>query len=107
MAHRSAITEVIIEKSKKPEKKLQAVIDGKKTVPFGQAGASNYTLHKNPARKKLYIQRHSGMHEDWNKSGIKTAGFYSRWVLWNKPTLKASVDDLNKKYKDVHFKLKV
>jgi len=47
------------------------------------------------------------MHEDWNKSGIKTPGFYSRWILWEKSTLKASVDALNKTYKDVHFKLKV
>jgi len=57
MAQRSAVTEVIIEKAKRPDKKLQAVIDGKKTVPFGQAGASAYTLHKNPARKNsLYSE---------------------------------------------------
>ena len=26
------------------------------------------------------------MGEDWTKSGIKTAGFYSRWVLWSDRT---------------------
>jgi hypothetical protein len=44
--------------------------------------------------------------EDWTKSGVKTAGFYSRNILWNKPTLQASVNDLNSKYKDIKFILK-
>jgi len=26
------------------------------------------------------------MGEDWTKTGIKTAGFYSRWVLWSDRT---------------------
>ena len=46
------------------------------------------------------------MGETWTKDGIKTPGFYARWVLWNKQTLKGSVDDLNKKLKDITFKLK-
>jgi len=98
--------EVIIKKSKKPEKKFDAVIDGKKTVSFGAAGMSDYTLHKDPERKERYINRHKGMGETWTKAGVKTPGFYARWVLWNKPTLKGSVDDLNKKFKDVNFVLK-
>jgi hypothetical protein len=47
------------------------------------------------------------MNENLNKSGVKTAGFYAKHILWNKPTLKASVDDLNNKYKDIKFILKV
>jgi DNA-directed RNA polymerase subunit M/transcription elongation factor TFIIS len=39
-------------------KKLEAVIDGKKTVPFGQKNASDFTLHKDPERKARYINRH-------------------------------------------------
>ncbi len=30
-------------------------------------------------------------------TGIKTAGFWSRWVLWNLPTLQASISDVNKR----------
>ena len=45
--------------------------------------------------------------EEWTKVGIKTPGFYAKHVLWNKPSLKASVDDLNKKFKIVHFILKL
>ena len=96
--------EVIIKKSNKPEKKFDAVINGKKTVSFGSKGMSDYTLHKDPERKNRYVQRHRA-NEDWNKSGIDTAGFYAKHVLWNKPTLQASVNDLNKKYKNVTFKL--
>ena len=96
--------EIIIKKSKRSDKKLDAVIDSKKTVSFGAAGMSDYTLHKDPERKQRYIDRHK-KNEDWTKGGIKTPGFYAKHVLWNKPTLKASVDDLNKKFKDVTFKL--
>jgi hypothetical protein len=86
-------------------KKLEAVIDGKKTVPFGQKNASDFTLHKDPERKARYINRHE-KREDWTKSGINTAGFYSKHVLWNKDTIQKSVNDLNKKYKSVNFILK-
>ena len=96
--------EVIIKRSAKHDKKFDAVINGKKTVSFGQKNASDYTLHKDDDRKSRYIQRHRD-NEDWKKSGIDTAGFYSRWVLWNKKTLQSSVNDLNDKYKNVTFKL--
>ena len=94
-----------ISKSNKSEKKLKAVIDGKKTIHFGSAGASDYTKHKDPERKERYIDRHK-KREDWGKGGVDTAGFYSRWVTWHKPTIEASVKDLNQRYKDINFKLK-
>ena len=97
--------QVVIQKSHLPHKKLEAVIDGKKTVPFGQKKASDFTLHKDPERKARYINRHE-KREDWTKSGINTAGFYSKHVLWNKDTIQKSVNDLNKKYKSVNFILK-
>ena len=62
---------VAIRKSHRPEKKLEAVVDGTKTVPFGQAGASDFTIHKDPARKQRYVNRHK-KNEDWTKSGIAT-----------------------------------
>jgi hypothetical protein len=42
--------------------------------------------------------------EDWTKGGIKTAGFYAKNVLWNKPSIRESINDLNKKYKGIKFK---
>ena len=95
--------EVIIKRSSKKDKKYDAVIDGKKTVSFGSAGASDFTQHKNEARKQGYIDRHKER-EDWTKDGIKTAGFYAKNVLWNKPSIRESINDLNKKYKGIKFK---
>lgn len=79
---------------------------GNKSVPFGSYGSTDYTIHKDPRVKSAYIARHRALGELWNKKGIDTAGFYSRFVLWGEPSLEASIDKLNKKYKDVRFILK-
>jgi hypothetical protein len=36
------------------------------------------------------------MGENWNKPD--TRGALARWVLWNKPTLKESIDDFKKRF---------
>jgi hypothetical protein len=33
-----------------------------------------------------------------SKSGIDTAGFWSKNILWNKPTIEASLKDVKAKY---------
>ena len=96
--------QVVIQPTKSKNKKLEAVIDGKKTVPFGASGMSDYTIHKVSDRKARYINRHKN--EDWTKTGINTAGFYSKHVLWNKDTIQKSVNDSNKKYRSENFILK-
>ena len=88
-----------IRKSHKPEKKYDAVFERngrEKTISFGAAGMSDYTKHKNATRKQRYIKRHSGMGEHWRKPD--TPGALSRWVLWNKPTLAASVSDFKRRF---------
>ena len=50
---------------------------------------------KHTDRKDSYIARRK-KNEDWGASGTKPAGFYHKHVLWNKPTLKAGIDDINK-----------
>ena len=47
---------------------------------------------------------HDIKNERWGIDGIKTVGLYSRWVLWNMPTIESSIADSNEKYKDVRFK---
>jgi hypothetical protein len=42
-----------IKTSNKPNKKYMAVINNKKTIHFGDDRYSDYTMHKDPARKKL------------------------------------------------------
>ena len=67
-----------------------------KTVPFGQKGYSDFTKHKDKTRRQRYIDRHSGMGEDW--SDPTTPGALSRYILWNKPTLKGSLADFRKRF---------
>jgi len=83
--------------SDKPEKKYYIITKDNKRVYFGQASASDFTKHKNEERKNLYINRHK-KNEVWGKSGIDTAGFWSRWLLWNKPTIKESYQDIKRKF---------
>ena len=84
-------------KSDKPEKKYYIITKSEKKVYFGQASASDFTINKDEDRKNLYILRHQ-KNEDWGKSGIDTAGFWSRWLLWNKPTIKESYQDIKRKF---------
>jgi hypothetical protein len=76
-----------VRKSHNPQKKWDAVFEREgreKVVPFGAAGLSDYTKHKNKTRRARYLQRHSGMGEHWNKPD--TAGALSRWILWGPST---------------------
>ena len=97
--------DVVISKSEKADKKMKAVIDGKKTIHFGAKGYEDFTTHKNPERKQAYLNRHK-KNENWGASGVDTAGFYAKNILWNKETLTKSVDDLNKRFKNINIKLK-
>jgi hypothetical protein len=87
---------IILKKSTKTDKKFMAII-GNKTVHFGSAGYSDYTHHKDPERKQRYENRHR-FRENWTKSGIKSAGFWAKWILWNKPSLSASIRDTEKRF---------
>ena len=85
-----------LSKSDKPDKKYKVLI-GNRTIHFGSAGMSDYTKHKDPVRKALYIKRHKAR-EKWGKNGIRTAGFWSKWLLWNKPTINESIRDIQKRF---------
>jgi len=89
--------EIYLYKSPRKDKKYMAIVDGKK-VHFGAEGYSDYTKHKDSERKARYIKRHR-KREKWGKSGIKTAGFWSRWLLWGEPTLRDSIKAIEKKFK--------
>jgi hypothetical protein len=70
--------------------------DRKYSVKFGAVGYSDFTIHKDEDRKERYLKRHKGMGEHWNQPD--TPGALSRWVLWNLPTLKASIEDFKKRF---------
>ena len=75
--------------------KLVAVFDDGEEVAFGAYGYEDFTTHGDNRRKKLYLARHR-KNEDWNDP--KTAGALSRWILWNKPTLRESIKSYIKKF---------
>ena len=93
----------MLKKSTVKGKKYDAVIDGKKTVSFGATGYSDFTKHKDEDRKKNYIARHKP-NQDWKDH--TTAGFWAKNILWNKPTIEASVRDTNKKFPFLNIKMK-
>lgn len=77
------------------DKKYKALFSNGKVIHFGQRGAEDYTIHKDDERKRLYLLRHK-KRENWDNP--LTAGALSRWVLWNKPTLRDSIADYKKKF---------
>ena len=61
--------EVLIKKTNNPNEKYDAVIADKKekkrkTVAFGQAGASDYAKHKDEEREDRYVARPK-KNENW------------------------------------------
>jgi len=90
---------VSFSKSPRKEKKMVAVFtynDGRtKTTHFGAKGMSDYTIHKDPERKKRYITRHR-KRENWDD--YTSAGSLSRYILWGEPTLRASKDAYLKRF---------
>jgi hypothetical protein len=89
-----------ITESEKPEKKLKATFlqdNGRtKTVHFGAKGMTDHTkTPQDEERKKRYLARHA-KNENWNDP--MSAGALSRWILWNKPTLSASIADYKKRF---------
>ena len=100
---------VILKKSPIRDKKYRVTFPNGDHVDFGGKGYTDYTIHKDPMRMRLYVLRHGGgdtrkfsdpdrVHErmlrlrrskleDWGISGLKTAGFWSRWLLWSHPNM--------------------
>lgn len=100
--------EVIIKLSDKPDKRYMAVFYDKnkkvKTTHFGYAitdkgikkYGSTYIDHKNDDLKEAYIARHK-VNEDFND--YMSAGSLSRYILWEKKTLRDAINDYKRRFK--------
>lgn len=77
---------VTVSKARNGIHKFTAVFPDGSKVHFGRQGYSDYTKHKDPLRMERYLTRHR-RRENWTRSGAKTAGFWSRWILWSSPSL--------------------
>ena len=61
-------------------------------------------MHHDDKRRANYISRHGG--ENWSRGNIESAAWLSRWILWERPTLREAIQHANTMYKDVKFILK-
>jgi len=84
---------VVLRLSPNKNKLLRVEFSDGKFIDFGSPKYQQYIIHKDAKRKNSYIARHYP-NEDWDKSGSRTAGFWSRWILWNKKTIEDSVKDV-------------
>lgn len=90
-------------KSDKPEKKYYVEFENPRTgrlnkIYFGAAGYPDFILSGGDEEKKsLYLKRHSGMGENY-RNPYSGAGFWAKWILWNKPTLQASINDTKERF---------
>jgi hypothetical protein len=92
---------VSIKPSTSSGKKMMAVFydEAKKKVRtshFGAVGYDDYTITGDLQAKMNYIARHKER-ENWND--YMTAGALSRWILWGKPSLSASIADYIGRFK--------
>ena len=92
------MTTVEIRKSTNPKKKYMAIIKSsnrRKTIHFGAANMSDYTIHKDKDRRERYRLRHQ--HD--NVSDIFSPGFWSWHLLWGDSTdIKKCARDIEKKF---------
>ena len=97
---------VIIKPSTMKTKKFTAIFyDDKKkkikTTHFGAKGSSDFTKHGDEKRKQRYLDRHKAR-ENWED--FKSAGSLSRFILWNKKSLKSSIADYKKRFNMKSFR---
>lgn len=101
----SKIFSVEFTKASNPKKKYTATFFDKdnkkiKTTHFGFRSKTDpnndFTKHGDPQRKESYLARHEPR-EDW--TAPMTAGALSRFILWNRKSLNASMVDYGKRFK--------
>ena len=97
---------VLLNKSTLKSKKYSAIFYNSetekkiKTVQFGAKGMGDYLIYAEnnsqevaDLRKALYIKRNEKRQSElWNSNPMSPAAL-SRWLLWNLPNMKDSVDD--------------
>jgi len=97
---RSPVKLVKITKSPRKDKKLRATFrrsNGREfSTDFGAVGYDDYTVHKDPERRRKYVTRHT---KDLRTGDPTRAGFLSMEILWGKSTsLKANVAAYKRKH---------
>ena len=85
-------------------KRFKATFCDGSITKFGQTNSTGtYIDHKNEKLKTNYIKRHI---RDLRTNDYKRAGYLSLFLLWNKPNLKDSIKDFNKRIKNNNWDIK-
>jgi hypothetical protein len=90
---------ILLEPSPNTQKKFRVSFPDDTHIDFGASGYQDFTQTHNLIAKKAYISRHRSR-ENWTLEGVHTRGFWSRWILWNKPTIQESIKDVNQRFKE-------
>ena len=80
-------------RSSRKDKKYMVRVNGR-LIHFGAKYYDDYTTHGDDRRKANYLARH----RNGNWADENTAGFWARWILWNKPTIAGSIKDINSRF---------
>ncbi len=79
--------------------KWKAFFDDGTSTKFGQAGAEDYTMHRDKARRERYRSRHK---KDLDTGDPRRAGYLSWYLLWGDSTsLRENVKEFNRLFADV------
>jgi hypothetical protein len=87
-----------VEKLHDGKHKYRAVFDNNgrtKSTKFGASGMDDYTITKDKEQRDRYRTRHA---KDLNTNDPSRAGYLAYFLLWNKPTLTASIADYKRRF---------
>ena len=87
-----------IQPSTRKGKRFMVTFSNGVTTHFGMAGAKTYIDEGDKAKREAYLKRHRAR-ENWDDP--YSAGALSRFLNWNKPTLKESMADFMKRFPNV------
>lgn len=103
---------MLLKKSKRTNKKY-VVKDEKRTIHFGDSNYRDFILmndrnskyyEPNPDERQRIKANYRNRHKGDNLENPFSAGALSYYLLWNKPTLRASIKDYESKF---NIKIKV
>ena len=95
------MTTVLVRTSSRAEKRLMAEFPNR-TVHFGSKSGSIYIDHGDDDVKAAWLARHEPR-ENWKD--YDSTGALARWLLWERPTLREAMQELNMRQRTWRFKL--
>lgn len=89
-----------LQRSPRPAKKWRAIFTtpyGTHHVDFGSSSHEDFTIHRDQQRKANYLNRFNKLIKKFENDPIAPITL-STMILWNKPTIEASLADYKKKF---------